>query len=237
MPTARIAIARTDETDIVDWIQKVAATNLVKDFMLTVQAGNALLKRDLDEFGKYSIHVENEYLIDRLMQEYRTVRSNMLNPENISSSITGNPKDFTGNVAFEDKNVLAKLIAPNDGKVQIINISAAWCAPCHPVLDMLVSLREDYAGKNVCLSFICISPDKKETREMYREKGIDDTNVHFTTDVEYNFLAKTFSPMGFPYGILVNRKGVIVDYGMHVRPNLMLREKINLLLEQDKLIK
>jgi len=45
------------------------------------------------------------------------------------------------------------------------------------------------------------------------------------------------SPMAFPYGILVNRKGVIVDYGSHVRPANMLREKIDLLLEQDNLLK
>jgi hypothetical protein len=43
--------------------------------------------------------------------------------------------------------------------------------------------------------------------------------------------------MAFPYGILVNRKGVIVDYGTHVRPAEMLSEKINLLLVQDNLIK
>jgi hypothetical protein len=34
----------------------------------------------------------------------------------------------------------------------------------------------------------------------------------------------------------VNKKGVIVDYGFHVRPK-MLREKIDLLLKQDNLLK
>ena len=162
----------------------------------------------------------------------------MINPENISSSILGNPKDFTNNMSLEDDNLIAKIIAPNYGKVQVINISAAWCGPCRLVLDQLATLMKEYHGKNVYFSFICISGDKEETREMYREKGIDDAIVHFTTNYEYHFLAKTFSPLGFPYGILVNRKGVIVDYGTHVRPGGgLLREKINLLLKQDKLIK
>jgi len=46
-----------------------------------------------------------------------------------------------------------------------------------------------------------------------------------------------FSPLGFPYGILVNKKGVIVDYGPHIRPENKLREKIDLLLGQDNLVK
>ena len=73
--------------------------------------------------------------------------------------------------------------------------------------------------------------------QMYRERGIDDKTVHFATSNEYVFWDVTFSPMSIPYGILVNRKGVIVDYGWHVRPVNMLREKIDLLLEQDNLLK
>ena len=96
---------------------------------------------------------------------------------------------------------------------------------------------KEYTADNVHISFICVSGDKKETREMYQKKGIDDATVHFTTNDEFYFLTRTFSPLGFPYGILINRKGVIVDYGGHIRPEFMLREKINLLLEQDKLIK
>jgi hypothetical protein len=71
---------------------------------------------------------------------------------------------------------------------------------------------------------------------MYREKGIDDRTVYFASDEEYHLFAKTFPPLAIPKGILVNRKGIIVDHGTHVRPSELLREKINLLLKQDKLI-
>ena len=225
------------DTDFIDWTKEVAKTDTIRDFMLTVRAGYALLQKDLDLFEKIATHVNNEHLLDRLMQEYRKTRSSMVNPENISSYITGNSKDFTDKTSFDNKNLLAKIIAPNDGKVQVINIGAAWCAPCKPVLEQLSALMNEYSDKNMCVSFICISDDNEETRALYREKGIDDTTVHFTTNDEYQFLAKTFSPLVFPYGILVNRKGVIVDYGTHVRPGEMLLEKINLLLEQDRLIK
>jgi len=103
-------------------------------------------------------------------------------------------------------------------------------------LAQLATLMKD-ADKDVCFSFISISTDNEENRQLYREKGIDDKTVHFLTTDEYFFLTKTFTPMAFPYGILINKKGVIVDYGTHVRPGELLLEKINLLLEQDNLIK
>jgi hypothetical protein len=39
-----------------------------------------------------------------------------------------------------------------------------------------------------------------------------------------------------PFGILVNKEGVIVDYGAHVRPEMGLQSKIDHLLENEKLI-
>ena len=221
----------------VDWIKEVAKTDLIKDFMFTVQSGDALVRRDLDDFEKYSAHIGNEYLFDRLMQEYRVTRTKMQNPETISAYILGNMTDFFNSVSFEDNNMLANKTAQNYGKVHIINIGAAWCGPCKPVLEEFVTLMKEYAGKDVCVSFICVSGDNEGTRALYREKGIDDTNVHFSTNDEWQFLQSNFAPMGLPYGILINRKGVIVDYGTHVRPVELLLEKINLLLEQDKLVK
>jgi len=232
-----VTTQQKDYTDFVGWAKEIAQTDTIRNFMLATMAGNLLLQKNLEYFEEIAAHIDHEYLLDRLMQEYRITRAKMLNPENISSYIIGNPKDFTNNMSLDDKNLLAKIIAPNYGKVQIINIGAAWCAPCKPVLEQLATLQKEYAGKGVSFSFICISSDNKETREMYRNMGINDALVHFTTNDEFHFLAKTFPPLVFPYGILVNRKSVIVDYGFHVRPERDLREKINLLLEQDKLIK
>ena len=234
---AELATRPGTETNFIEWTKEVAKTDTIRDFMFTVQAGRALLRKDLESFEAFSLQVTHDYLVDRLLQEYKIVRTNMVNPENISSYILGNPKDFTDNISLETKNLPAKIIASNYGKVQVINISASWCAPCRGVLDKLVALKEEYAGKDVNFSFICTSGDTEEAREIYRNKGIDDASVYFITYEEFLFLTTTFSPMCFPYGLIVNKKGVLVDYGAHVHPELMLREKIDLLLKQDKLIK
>ena len=237
MPAAGFFQQPNTDINLAEWIKETAKTEIIKDFMLTVQAGNSLLRKDLDDFEQYSKLVSNEYLLERLMQEYRFTRTKMAYPEDISSYILGNSKDFTSSVSFKDSNVLAKRISPNKGKVQVINLAATWCPPCKEVLEQLALLRNEYADKDVSFAFICLSPDTPETRKMYQEKGIDDTSVYFLSNEEYHFFLQTFAPVSVPYGILVNRKGVIVDYGTHVRPQIKLREKINLLLKQDNLIK
>jgi|GEM_PF-2201775 len=238
IPAAKLATQSDTDINFVDWAKEVAKTDTIKDFMLTVKAGAALIQRDLDNFEKYTTHISNEYLFDRLMQEYRVTLMRMQNPETISAHILGgNMKDFFNNVSFDNNNFLTNKTSQNHGKVQVINIGASWCAPCKPVLEQLATLKKEYADKDVCFSFICVSGDNEATRTLYREKGIDDTTVHFTTNDEWLFLQSNFAPMGLPYGILLNRKGVIVDYGTHVRPGKLLLERINLLLEQDKLIK
>ncbi|MDL2322779.1 redoxin family protein [Bacteroidales bacterium OttesenSCG-928-A17] len=226
------------DTDRSEWIEKVSKTDTIKDFLFSMEAGRALLKKDLEAFEKFSEHVNNEYLLDRLMQEYRTTRANMLNPEGVSSGILGNPrKDLLSGILLNGDNILAKTIAPNNGKVQVINITTTWCAPCKKVVEQTKALKEEYAGEEISFSFICTNKDTQETREWYRLRGINDSFIHFTTEDEFYFLMKTFSPFSFPYGILVNKKGVIVDYGPHVRPGQMLQDKIDLLLKQDNLIK
>ena len=228
----------SNDISFVDWAGDVAKTENIRDFMMTVQAGNALIQKDLDCFEKYSMHVNNDYLLDRLMQEYKITRTKMVNPEIISAYVFGNrPKDLNCNVSLNDQNMFAKLITPNNGKVHVINIGALWCAPCKVVIEQTKLFMEEYINEDVCFSFICLSADNPETREMYRGKGIDDTSVYFATNEEYHLFATTFSPLSIPKGILVNRKGVIVDHGSHIRPSELLREKINLLLKQDKLLK
>ena len=222
--------------DFADWINEVAIADNIKEFMFAAQAGKALIQKDLDDFEKFAKHVNNEYLLDRLMQEYRTVKMNMLNPENLSSFMLGNPKDFPV-FSLDKKTFLDSIIESNHGKAQVIEIYASWCAPCKDVLQQLGTIKKEYDGKDVSISYICVTLDDEKTRELFRANGFDDSSIHFITTDDFYFLARTFSPISFPYGILVNRQGVIVDHGSHVRPAIKLREKIDLLLKQNKLIK
>ena len=223
----RIAASATEQPAIDEfaiWAEKIAVNDIIRNFMLTVRAGNALLEKDLESFRIVAAHINYDYLFDRVMQEYSTTRMNMLNPEGI-----------LGELAVEN-NPLTNIIASGIGNVQIINISASWCAPCKIVLSETSQWMRELADKDVSFSFISITDDEASRRK-YKERDIDLSLVHFTNSDETTFLFRTFSPFGLPHGILINRNGVIVDSGGHVRPGARLRENIDLLLRQDNLVR
>ena len=236
IPAAKLYKQPDTESDYVDWVKEVAKTDEIKDYMFVVSAGGALVRRDLKDFENYSANINNDYLLERLMQEYNTTMAKMQNPERISDYILGNTKDFNNSISIGSNNFLANKIAQNHGKVQVINICNKGCPACKSVLEQSAMLMKEY-DKDVDFSFVCLGGDNKEARAFYRERGIDDNTIYFSADGDWLFLNSNFAPMGVPYGILVNRKGVIVDYGSHIRPGKLLTEKINLLLEKDNLIK
>ena len=205
-------------------IKDIAVNDVIKDFMLAVEAGHTLLQNDLESFRIFASHINHNYLLDRVMHEYQATRMRMLYPELISSHI------------LRYDNFLTNIVASAIGNVHVINIAASWCAPCKPVLTDLAQMMIEYADSDVSFSFISITDDE-ESRIMYEERGIPLSLAHFANREEELFLTRTFSPFGLPLGILVNRNGVIVDFGRHVRPEMGLEENIELLLRQDNLVR
>ena len=57
-------------TDFVDWVNEVVKTDTIREFIFTVKAADALLRKDLNDFEKYSVHVSHDYLLDRLTHEF-----------------------------------------------------------------------------------------------------------------------------------------------------------------------
>ncbi|MDR0836172.1 MAG: TlpA family protein disulfide reductase [Tannerella sp.] len=219
------------------WARETACNDTIRNFMLATYASSMLIEKNLKGFEEVYSQIDMDYLLDRLMNEYQLAWDKMSNPEAISSSITGKkPKDFMSGDLATNGNLLAKAISPNIGKVQVIDIWTTWCSPCIKGFPKYKKLADEYAGQDVSFSFICAGGDEEKSHELLKVYGLGGFSNHFCTEAEYYLLAQTFSPIGFPYGILVNKKGVIVDYGFHVNPS-MLREKIDLLLKQDDLIK
>ncbi|MDR2037127.1 MAG: TlpA family protein disulfide reductase [Bacteroidales bacterium] len=219
---------------LAEWVSDMAYNDTIKEFSLSCIASDFLQTKDLKSFEEVYTHIENKYLHERLMHEYQQTWRSMEHPEAISSGIVNEPSDFTG-PSSSSENIMTQTITPNYGKVQVINISATWCPPCHSELSNYKYLITKYNNQDVSFSFICAGGNEQEWGKLLQKNELTKEHHHFCSDTEFRFLAKTFSPIGFPYGILVNKKGVIVDHGLHVRSE-RIEKKIDLLLKQDTLI-
>jgi thiol-disulfide isomerase/thioredoxin len=223
----------------VEWASNIACNDTIKNMIWATQASYALSRKNMDFFEDMYSKIESDYtyLLDRLMLEYQRTWASMSNPEVVSASITDKPTDINNGMPGFNNNLLSQIIASNAGKVTYIDIGALWCRPCLEILEHIKTLRDEYAGKEVDFSLICMDGKEEEWQKALLENGLNEVPNHLTTHEEEQFLRDKFGMFSIPFGILVNKKGIIVDYGTHVRPGMELRAKIDHLLEHDKLAK
>lgn len=205
----------------------------IRNLALARQASNELQIKNLKGFDEIFPQISDAYLQTRLQREHKITLERMKNPEAISSSITGIQNDLP--LSSSADNILSGIISQHKGKVLVIDIWSTWCGPCIAEFPHYRSLIDKYDKEEVVFAFICSGGDEQRVRQLLQKHGLDNEQHIFCTKEDFQFLATTFSPIAFPYGLLVNKKGVIVDYGTHVRAS-MLSQKIDLLLTQDKLI-
>ncbi|MDR2145555.1 MAG: TlpA family protein disulfide reductase, partial [Tannerella sp.] len=215
------------------WVDKISVNDTIKDFLTAYSASAALSAKDFDFFEKIYPEIKMEYLNGRIMDEYQETLDRMYNAKMISETAQGTSADFTTQRIGVNENLLADIINQNEGKVQVIDVWTTWCPACIKEFEGYKELSEYFKNQDVTFIFLCAGGNKDKMIQHLSQNGLGGLPNRFCTEEENLFLHKTFKINYIPYGILVNRKGQIVDYGRYVRPSGLLKEKINTLLEND----
>ena len=80
-----------------------------------------------------------------------------------------------------------------------------------------IQLMKDYSTKDIEFVFINVIDKKENWQKEINKLGIGGTQI-FCNDLETREIRKTFNFPGIPYYLLINKKGVIIDYGYHLQP-------------------
>ena len=155
------------------------------------------------------------------------------NPRVLSDAILNADKPRDGQDITLKENeglkLLRSLISQEEGKVIHITIGATWCPGSQQEIPFQQSLAADYKGKplRVVNFFLDDRPDDNNSVDL----GIEN---HHLTDAQRAGLDPILHlGRGIPFYILIDKKGVIVDYGGHLRPsNPATRDKIDKILEK-----
>ena len=116
----------------------------------------------------------------------------------------------------EGLKLLRSVIAGNEDKVVYIQISATWCPATRHETLFQVEMAEAY--KDQPLRIV----------NFYLDNGSDGTNP-FATNIETYHLTDEqrlcLDPIlhtgrGIPFYILIDKNGIIVDFGEHLRPSI-----------------
>lgn len=134
-------------------------------------------------------------------------------------------KDFTTTLISGEKISLSSL----KGKVVLIDFWATWCPPCIKGIPHIKELYKEYKGQN--FEIVGISLDKKkELVEKYIAKEQIKWKMIYSGKAWADDIARKYKVNLIPSYWIIDRKGILRDFGIHLRDEHKLKQAIEKLL-------
>ena len=224
MDPEEAALMMTDNTSLMRFLKKTTKNKMLLQ-MLTTHFYNQMLEaNDTESFEKHfrefnetvtfpllKLNTRDRYVIKKAYAE---------NPKILSDAILHADRPREGQLSSVKENeglkLMRSVIARNEDKVVYIHIGATWCPVTRYETPYQTEMAEAYKGQSLRIV------------NFYLDKGSDGTNP-FATNIETYHLADEqrlgLDPIlhtshGIPFYILINKEGVIVDFGEHLRPSI-----------------
>ena len=211
-----------DYPSLVKFMNKATRNKMLRQ-MLTTHFYNQLLEaNDVESFEKY-FNEFNETVTFPLLKlntrdRYALKKSFQQNPKLLSDAILNADKPREGQVANIKPNgglaLLRSIIAKNEDKVIYVNIGATWCPGTKQELPYLQELAAAYQGKPLRIVNFYIDQGKDGVN------SLDIETYHLTDEQRLGLDPILHLGAGIPFYILVDKDGVIVDFGEHLRPSI-----------------
>ena len=169
-----------------------------------------------------STKINDTFLRNNLKEHYDRINDFNNNPKRFSDAIlsSNNNIELNNGISFQsnnEKNTIKELIEANSGKVIYVDFWATWCPPCIHNMQYSKQLIADFKNKDVEFAFICINSKEDLWREKLNELEIG--GRHIFCDFETTrAIRQRFGFSGIPYYMLIDKEGLIVDFGYHLNP-------------------
>lgn len=170
----------------------------------------------------FSESVTNPVLKLATRDRYIDRKSFNENPKMVSDAIlyADKPKD-RGDVTLTENQGLKLLrdyLKQNEQKVVYVNVGAEWCRGCVEERPYQRDLADSLKNEPLKIINLMFSRNAYNDDVSYTSGGIIED--HILTDDELLGLDPILKlGNGIPYYLLIDKDGIIVDYGMHLRPS------------------
>lgn len=165
-------------------------------------------------------NIESSFLNSVLSEHYSRVSEYNQNPKHFSDAILSNNSiETTAGILLEtdDDNIVKGFINKHKGSVIFIDFWAPWCSPCIRGMNHAKKMIKHYESEDVVFAFFCINSREDTWRKRVEELNIGGTHL-YCDDETTIAIKQRFGFTGIPFYMLINKEGVIVDYGNHLTP-------------------
>lgn len=226
-----------DYPSLVDFLKKSTKNELLRQMLISQFYNQLLEANEVVKFEEYfdsfnenvtypllKLSIRDRYVLKKAYQE---------NPKTLSDAIlkADQPRDGQAIVLKENEGLklLRSIIAKEEGKVVYITIGATWCPGVMHEISFQKSMAAGYHGKPLRIV------------NFYMDDGSDDPEsallgieTFHLTDAQRSGLDPILHlGRGIPFYILIDKEGVIVDFGEHLRPSVPeTKEKIDEHIEE-----
>lgn len=221
-----------DYSSLVHFLKKATKNDILRQMMITDEFNQLLEANNVDRFEDYFASFNDNVTFPLLKlstrDRYMLKKAYQQNPQILSDAIlkADKPRDGQDNFIKENEGLklLREIITNEKEKVVYITIGAKWCPGSLSNIPYQQSLASDYQGKP--LRIVNFYLDNKPDDANSIALGIE--NYHLTDAQRLGFDPILHLGRGIPFFILIDKDGVIVDFGNHLRAsNPATREKID----------
>lgn len=221
-------------TNIVDSLMiygiiKYTSDNFLKQMVLTELIMQSFDDSNINLFEKHrnviELNIKEPFLKEPIIDRYRQLKEQLNTPHQIRSEA------MLSRIANSSvKPIIDSVFSLNRGKVIYLDCWATWCAPCKSEMPKSKELMEKMYGKEVAFIYLCLDSEKRLWEASLAELQLEGQH-YFLTKEQSADIRQAFSIEAIPHYFLVNKKGVIIEKGSHLRPSIVKEKIIELLNE------
>ncbi len=177
-----------------------------------------------ENFDRY---IQSPYLRHSILQFYHSKKGFQENPKPISDYILyGSYQDQVkaqGSMAY--MKPFYDLLEKHRGKMIYLEFWAPWCPPCLAEMNPLKELRKKYSTEDIVFISICRADSRERFEYVLEKYGMHLSGIEhiYATDLQdSDNIHKMYNQLnvnGIPHYFIINREGVIVNYGNMIRPS------------------
>ncbi len=215
-----------------DYLSQFAVANFVNGVYLQAN------RSDWIDSNRTMINktITDPFLRTTLNNRYNQVKAYNTNPRVYSDAVLGkNAIELhgSGSLITDSANVMKHIVDSHPGQVLYVDVWAPWCNGCVREMPYSKKLQDYFEGKPITFVYLCMGGTPEAQQEVINKYDLTGIH-HFLSDKEWQDIVKRFNMKStIPYYLLFDKNGVMVNFGLHLRPSIPdTKVDIEKLLEQ-----